>query len=180
MTLLLQCVFYSILLGFLVYYIAHVPINIKSMLMPVSSNAWWFMTTYFMLYLSAPLLNKAIDNMNVKELFYTIFAFTIICVYFGYIFKNSNNSSGHSFLQFVYIIGRTIYKTSKIYINIRFCKEQKIIGGEKIWIFIYVITTIINIFLLKSYRYNNPLIILSSFSIFMFFKNIKIAGNIYK
>lgn len=176
--LLLQCLFYSVVIGLVLHYMADIPINMVSVLMPVSSNAWWFMTTYIMLYLSSPLLNKGIDNLNVKELCYTIFAFTIICVYFGYIFKNPNNSSGHSYLQFVYmyIIGRAIHKTSDVDMIVE--KHKKYVWGG-LWIFIYVITLAMNIFLLKSYRYNNPLVILSSFSLFMFFENLRIASYAY-
>lgn len=101
--LLLQCLFYSIILGCTINIIYNEPLKIMIMLMPVSSNTWWFVTTYFMLYLSAPLLNKAIENMNIKEFIFTSISFTLICVYCGYIFKNENNPSGHSYLQFVYI-----------------------------------------------------------------------------
>ncbi len=123
--LLLQCLFYSIILGCTINIIYNEPLKIMIMLMPVSSNTWWFVTTYFMLYLSAPLLNKAIENMNIKEFIFTSISFTLICVYCGYIFKNENNPSGHSYLQFVYIyiIGRAIYKMSNY--------KKIIIGGGK-------------------------------------------------
>ena len=106
-TLFLQCLFYSIVTGLCVHYITGAHWDIIKILLPISTNQWWFITTYIMLYLSAPLLNKAIENT--KNLSYNILAFSLICVYFGYIFKNPNNSSGHSYLQFVfiYIIGRS-------------------------------------------------------------------------
>ena len=128
-TLFLQCLFYSIVTGLCVHYITGAHWDIIKILLPISTNQWWFITTYIMLYLSAPLLNKAIENT--KNLSYNILAFSLICVYFGYIFKNPNNSSGHSYLQFVfiYIIGRSTYKYLQHNDELKHEKLQYLVGG---------------------------------------------------
>ncbi len=114
-SLLAQCLFYSIVISVCCHEIFGSPISIKESFLPVSSKVWWFMTVYVMLYLTAPLLNRALDTMGMKELLYSLLSLVVISIWFGYCFKNDNNPSGHSYLQFVlmYVIGRTISRLNQ-------------------------------------------------------------------
>lgn len=109
-SLIFQCLFYSVTISFVCHKIFGESLDFKTLFLPISSNVWWFMTVYVMLYLSAPFLNKAWDNMNSREKILTLLSLVVINVWFGYCFKNDNNPSGHSYLQFVfmYIAGKAI------------------------------------------------------------------------
>lgn len=125
--LLLQCLFYSLIISLFCHVLFGSHIDFKMAFLPISSNVWWFMTVYVMLYLSAPLLNRALDNMTFKELLNVLLSLVIINIWFGYCFKNDNNPSGHSYLQFVlmYAIGKIIAycrKDIKIDLIPRLCK----------------------------------------------------------
>lgn len=105
-----QCLYYSVLISVAAAIIFHTHIDYKSMCFPLSSNVWWFMTTYLMLYITSPLINKGLEQMKLKEMSLIVLSLTIVCVWMGFCFKNTNNPSGHSYLQFlyIYVIGRFI------------------------------------------------------------------------
>lgn len=177
--LLLQCLFYSIIISLFCHVLFGSHIDFKMVFFPISSNVWWFITVYVMLYLSAPLLNIALDNMTFKELLNILSSLVIINVWFGYCFKNNNNPSGHSYLQFVlmYSIGKTIAYFKKNKKNDLIPGLCKIIlnnsGGAFL---VFIILTFVNMFALKSYRYNNPIVICSTVYLFLFFLNLKIRN----
>lgn len=178
-SLLLQCLFYSIVISVTCHDTIGSSIDFKMLFMPISSDVWWFMTVYVMLYLSSPLLNKALDGMSITETLCSLISFLIINIWFGYCFKNDNNPSGHSYLQFVlmYLIGRTI-SLCKSNATWNFCRYSKYLfansGGATLTL---IVTICINMFFIKSYRYNNPLVVLSSIAIFHVFLNMK-TGSI--
>lgn len=177
--LLLQCLFYSFIISLFCHVLFGSHIDFKMTFLPISSNVWWFMTVYVMLYLSAPLLNKALDNMTFKELLNVLLSLVIINIWFGYCFKNDNNPSGHSYLQFVlmYAIGKFIAyckKNTKIDLIPRLCKILLNNSGGAFLVFI--ILTFVNMFILKSYRYNNPIVICSTLCLFLTFLNLKIRN----
>ena len=177
-SLLLQCLFYSIVISVACHETIGSNIDFKMLFLPISSDVWWFMTVYVMLYLSAPLLNKALDGMSMKGTLFSLLSFLIINIWFGYCFKNDNNPSGHSYLQFVlmYLIGRMI-SFCRANVTCDFGRYSKFLfvnsGGAML---AFVILICINMFFIKSYRYNNPLVVLSSVAIFIVFFNMKIGS----
>ena len=174
MALVLQCLFYSIVISFACHETIGSNLDFKLALLPISSNVWWFMTVYVMLYLSAPLLNKALGMMSLREILYALLSLAIINVWFGYCFKNDNNPSGHSYLQFVfmYVVGRAIsyFKSSEIaHGNVLICNS----GGA---ILTFFVTMFANMLFVKSYRYNNPIVVVSSISLFLAFLNLRMRS----
>lgn len=52
---------------------------LKTLPIPVSSASWWFVTTYVLVVLFAPLLNRLVDNVNNKGVF-------VLIIYFGILY----------------------------------------------------------------------------------------------
>ena len=52
---------------------------LKSLLIPISSASWWFVTTYVLVVLFAPLLNRLVDRVNNKGFF-------LLVIYFGILY----------------------------------------------------------------------------------------------
>ena len=53
--------------------------EIKSLPIPISSGAWWFVTTYVLIVLIAPMLNRLIENINNRGAI-------VLAIYFGLLY----------------------------------------------------------------------------------------------
>jgi len=73
-----------------------------SILFPFNNGKWWFLDSYIILFLMAPLLNSAIDALNKKQMTYILVLLTISNLYFGY-WKHIENVDGFNVLNFVYL-----------------------------------------------------------------------------
>ncbi len=76
----------------------------------VSRSGGWFVQIYFMLMFVSPLLNKAIENLSVKEWKLSLALLSVISFYLGWILHNYNDSAGYTLMNFVvvYIVGAAI------------------------------------------------------------------------
>lgn len=73
-------------------------------LFPFSHSQWWFINCYLILYLSAPLLNAAIEHISQKQYLTIIALYTMMNIYFGNILHTPFfNQDGYSAAQFIYI-----------------------------------------------------------------------------
>lgn len=88
LTLILQIWFYSIGIGIVAAVFGYIPEDgfsiyyLAQLCLPVSSNHYWFMTTYVCMYLFAPVLSQGIKKLTKKQfqivLFLIIFVFSVI------------------------------------------------------------------------------------------------------
>lgn len=174
-------------------------IEIFKTLMPINYWDYWFIAVYLFLYLSSPLLNIIIKNINQKQhkliiismllVLSILSTFTIQVAY--------NNSNGYSLANFImlYFIGAYISKY-----DIKILEKLKVQQTRIICAFGIVICAYINLslslnvnnfnwnneFLLyikdiinnAQFSYCNPLIILQSVFYFYFFKTLKIKSKI--
>lgn len=173
--LISQCLYYSVLVSVVFAWAFNIHIDYKSMCFPLSSDVWWFMTTYLMLYLTAPLVNKGLEHMNLKEISFIVLSLTIVCVWMGFCFKNPNNPSGHSYLQFlyIYVIGRLIrlILLSESFIKSKYSLITRYGGG------MFMLCTLLNMTIVQSYRYNNPLVVIAAVFLFVAFLQLKLKSN---
>lgn len=74
---------------------------IPNFIWPISNSPYWFIKVYFLLMLSAPIINSALDSMDHRKLGLTILAFTIALIWM------KGNLGNHSYLNaaFMYCIG---------------------------------------------------------------------------
>lgn len=181
--LCLSCAFYNFTLWMTaIHFIGTKQVySIADLFLPIGTNQWWFITTYIMLYMLSPFINTSINNMNIKHLINTIVIFSFIIFYICWLFKNTNNESGHSFLQFIYLylLGRCIkiIPFNKINTGPKLKIHNKLkYSGYLILGIIIILCIILNAFIIKSYRYNNPIVIIQSVAIFILFLKLKISN----
>lgn len=153
--------------------------SIRNLLMPLTSNTYWFITDYVILCLLSPILNKAIQNLKKKEFLLILFAFTIANIYFGYGFLKYN-SNGHNVSQFVYLYLIAAYIR-------RYVKIQEINRNYSLYIYILaslafgilsIISHYYHIPKFRSFAYNNPLLLVSSISFLLYMLSFRFQNNI--
>lgn len=182
----LEVWFYSVVIGIICYLIGTTPFTIKNfieMIFPFTFNQYWFFSTYIVVYLFFPYLNKLVDSLTQKQhkgliitgLFFTSFMPTFAKADW----LNSSNSI--PLFIILYFIGAYINKFS-----IKLSKKQSIIlpilllsaeicsiyamrlvyslsGHDKITYFIW--------------GSNKFLVVVTSVALFLTFKDMQIKTN---
>lgn len=144
-------------------------------LLPITFNKFWYMTAYFALFFSMPILNKFVfetnENTLKKELIITFILFSIMGV-LGDPFKSS---AGYStiWLMVLYYIGAI----SK---RIHLFESKKSVTLTLMWLTCIFVTWITYIFLGTSrlINYISPTILLSGLIMVILFSRMKLKGNI--
>lgn len=157
--------------------------------MPVITKEYWFITVYIALYILSPFLNIMIKELSKKQfqklIIILLFVFCLCPTFLPEAFS-LDESAGHSIIWFVclYCIGAYI---KLYYDNVR-NNNSKLLVYFVITIFVVfsriIITHIFNYFdfdlkySLRFYQYNSITILISSISLYLFFKNININNKI--
>ncbi len=147
-------------------------------LLPFSHGHLWFMDCYIGLFLTAPLLNAAIEHLNKQQHRYVLILLTIANVYLGDFWTMELiNSSGFSLANFVYLylIGSYLHK---------YISKETIDSNRWRWFIAYIVfgclwgvcsmtTAYKDIALFHvphwhAFTYNNLLILLTAVSFFLF------------
>lgn len=181
----LTCIFCAIItfgLSFLKYGTLAWTDLMKESIFCFTCGSAWFVRTYVVLMLLAPILNFARDNMTKSQYIYAILIMTILSVYGGYFMQlKVFNNNGYTLGQFIflYFVGAYLSKYSKIIQNHR-------------WIYfaIYILTSLgwsmftiakLNgetfsigpLSIWSPFTYNNPFILVSAISFFCFIMTFK-------
>ena len=184
----MQVSFYSIFVFLLAIYLGVINFNyvyLLRSLFPITSNIYWFISAYFILYVFSPYLNKLISGFSKTQfkycLFGLIFLFSIIPSINIYAAQFKINY-GYSFVWFIvlYLTGAYI----KLYYKDT-CKNnnQKYLYG---YILVAIFMVIIRSFLAYNDNtlypkylgaYNNVLVFVESTLLFLYFKNLKIVNK---
>lgn len=189
----LEVIFYSIITYIVLVFMNKLKFNIQAFIkffLPVTTNQYWFMTAYILLYLLTPILNILINNINQKQYKYLLivlfFSLSIIQTVYP---ENSvvGAIGGFSLIWFIflYLVGGYI----RLYYNGKYSKLRLFgvyiasiilqilikIGLEKINL---GDIDIINIYKTNLLNYNNILILIESVTLFLIFAKIKINNKI--
>ncbi len=156
---------------------------------PVVTNHYWFITTYLVLYMISPFINKMINQLNKNEFKKLLIILIIIFCLLTSILPNEfllDGTGGHGIIWFVilYLVGAYIrlYLKTNLYNN-----KRNLLGYLLITIFSYfLLLTIIyicntlNIKDLsgKVYAYNFVTTFIASVFLFLYFKNLNIKNDI--
>lgn len=174
-----QVFFYSFILT-LLFHIVGVNEKLKFMdvikyALPITFNKFWYMTAYFALFFSIPILNKFIfdvDKKTAKKTFIVIFAlFSII----GILNDPFNTGYGYSALWLI-----VLYCLGALAKRIKLFEDKSTTSLILIWA-ICVIVTWITYAILDIGRlinYVSPTILLSSIIIVILFSRAKLKGNV--
>ncbi len=140
---------------------------------------YWFMREYFILMLFSPLLNYGIQNYSQRACLLFIIGQIFVACYLGFIFGRSVNQNGYNFVNFIllYSIGG-------------YLRKYTITKMNKSWGLVYVVLSLITAMMCiyffnrganeaawKLTYYNNPIIIMASIALFLFFKSVKIQNK---
>lgn len=147
----------------------------------INFSSWnWFILSYLGLYLFAPMLECFIKNISQKQLSYFLLAFYCFSTIYGWILQVSPEfQEGTTFVSLIglYLIGAYIRKYN---LNVlRFKKIYDLLIYFGIGILLVILSVIALRFKITSslYGYLNPLIIIESVYLFLFFKKLDIRYN---
>ena len=147
-----------------------------------SHGPWWFMVRYFYLFMLAPLINYAIQNIDKRTFLTILLMMTFVNVVTGYSGHSLNNLSGNSTAHFifVYCIGRYI----KIYANPKKEHRWHYLAMAILCMALIIAASIINKWYynftapnLRLMYHNNPLNLIASIAFFLFFCTINFRSR---
>lgn len=133
----------------------------------------WFVESYVILYLLAPVINKFCEYASEKDLRNVVISYLIFLMIYGWIDWSGQIGRGYSALSFI-----------GIYLLARYARNyMKISYGFKLflgcWILNSIITVIILYFKLPIIinSYDNPFIIIGALGLIFYFGNLKVATS---
>ena len=138
-------------------------------------NGRWFIPAYICLYLIAPIANAFINSASTKDLLkYLVFFYSFSTIY-GYLMFSKEFNEGMSAISLlgIYLIGAYLRREDNILkkINGKVCIALYFI----IAVFLVLISILLFSLGIKNsiFGYLNPLIIIQSVFLFLFFLNLK-------
>lgn len=179
--LIIDCAVFG-MLSYLILIIAGHDFLWKEMVLSSFFTKNWFVVSYMMLLFSAPIIEASLKDANNNTLLVWLVFLTILNLYFGYYLKQVN-TNGYNYIQFIwlYYIARYLKmsKSEKWYqISIRYSILSYVIFSmllAAIYIFACLIGRTPNS--LRWFAYNNPLLMLSSVSMFIWFSNLSFESK---
>lgn len=183
-----QAIFYSYLTAAgAILLLGHCP-GLMGKIFPIIGNRWWFLTTYVMLLIIAPILNEGIKRLTEKQHLSIIFLFIAInCVGYLFIRRTPNGSNLQSFIL-IYVIGQYLHSYKDKY---------KMLTNKKVLLAGFIFCTLINfiavslclqfgvkypklvtIGIMLYLSYSNPVILLQAILIFCAVLSLKPTYNI--
>lgn len=136
-------------------------------LVPVISSKYWFITSYFIFFLSIPLLNAMISNISKKQHFWFCVGITVFCFASMIPSRISPLDINRGFSPIWFMC---------LFIFISFLKKYNV-KELKWWVYFFgfLIASTISYFA-GWYFYSSPFTLLASICFFMMFKKIKIKN----
>lgn len=188
LSLLLGCFIVSISAWFYKTICVGAPFEITKFmesLLPISTNKWWFMTNFILLYILSPILNVGFEHLSQKQQKITLLILFVLSSA-GILALLSNCGSSFMGLLMVYLLGR-------------YAKRQSWGGnyfvGKPICLYVISFVTlfvcIVGIYYISMFTghkslsklifpllgYSNPLVIAMSVSLFYIVKNLPEIKN---
>lgn len=137
------------------------------------TESMWFVKAYAGLYLLAPLLNLYCERVDERTLRITVVGFYIYQTMWGFIGNNGSVANGYSVLSFM-----------GLYLLARYMRLYYTGSRHKSWLWLYGLTVVLNtiafFFFPKEIAvcsYANPLVVLGSLGVMMFFTGLNIRQN---
>jgi surface polysaccharide O-acyltransferase-like enzyme len=187
MQIWLQVLFYSLGIYIIFLGVGMVNFNIKDLIkscLPVLFNQYWFATVYIAMYIFSPFLNTAIYALSKKQMrnlliiLFVMFSVWPTILPFG---TSLDKTGGYSIIQFIFLY----FIASYIRLHWDFNIKRRYFIGLYLLITLFVviskvILTVIGFNYLSGmlYAYNSVTIVLSSVSLFLFFRSISIKNVI--
>lgn len=148
----------------------------KTFLLPLSKEYYWFIAVYLGLMITAPFLNKALQEMPLPKLRGAILLFTLFTIYSCWFGRNECNSSGYTYGQAIYIYCLARYIRRDDALRNKFKRAT--------WLYLYIAilaTSGVAFFFSGKFStcgYNSPFTITASVCLFIFFTHLDFKNNI--
>lgn len=184
----LQVLFYSITFMLLFWGVGLLQLGRKELityLFPNISNTYWFFSSYFIMYLLIPYINKLIMAMQKDEFFKLLVILFVILILFPSLFIYNGRFDQGIYLIYYYMVGAYI----KLYGVSRKRKNIKYLSGFALSYLVIILASLVIRYLSCSYgvmgqyiyflsRTDSILIFSSALCLFEFFKNLQIKNNV--
>ncbi len=142
---------------------------------------YWFITSYILLFILAPVLNAFVENANKRTHCFIICSFFLYQTIYGWLISANGINSGYSTISFI-----------GIYLLVQYIKRYPIrVTQQRAFVYFLVflaccvLNTLICMVILENGRgvqrfffYTNPLILLSSVSLILAFSKMDIQSNV--
>lgn len=174
-----------ILAGYALLLIAGKPVNIVSLIMqaifPFTKGGYWFMASYFGLFITAPLISAGLSQMPMKTLRWFIVAFSLFTIVPCGLMQNTCNPNGYTYMQFVYLYALGHYLHREQWLDVIKAKAWWA-GAALIAVAEFSLLTVISVILNHEsgyfIRYNNMFVIAESICIFMAFTRLNFSNRL--
>lgn len=173
------CVFFALLVALMKACVTDVQVDkslLYTILLPFSHSDWWFIKCYVALFLIAPVLNKAAQNLGRKEFITVIVLLTVLNIYLGY-YWHQHNSDGYNLVQFIYVylIGAFLRRFPLKRLDRKYSMILYL-SGALLWSLISILSVKWRVPHWVPFYYNNPLVILAAVGLFVFMTQIEIRS----
>lgn len=186
--LFLQVVFYSLTLTLLAVYIFNLghPVDVIKSLLPLSGNFYWFMTVYIELFVLSPFINKLLVNLSNRQYISLLVILGFLIFWFGLLRKTNISIDGKNIVNliYIYIIGRGIRRISLADETNKFLKNRfhlfvclSCLIALGIGYFLPDTYSLFTRFMIYTYAYNSPFLLVMSISIFCLFRNLSFKNK---
>ncbi len=181
--LVTDCIFFGAVSYLLLLLLSCHPLNIKELIVSMMFITNWFVVSYMMLLLLAPIIEKSLQNASATEMGYWLLLLTIFNLVFGY-WLGKVNDNGYNAVQFIwlYYIARFLRITQQEAWN---KKLQKYglwiwIGATLMLAFVFIGMSYMGHTLdtLRWFSYNNPFLMLACIGLFMWISRLKMQSKI--
>jgi surface polysaccharide O-acyltransferase-like enzyme len=179
----LQVLFYSIIIFIIFVTFRIIPFGIReaiTSITPIVSSRWWFITIYILLFIVSPYVNMILNKISKGNYIKLLTIGLFLCIILPTVKLNPlNNNNGLSLYNFIFLYSLGAY--IKKYFNKDISKYKYLISYIVFSILIFLGNVALSIVAKKNvtmfYNYDNIFVLLSSISLFMFFKGIRIKSK---
>lgn len=143
----------------------------------ITKTGNWFFPAYLWLMVLSPLLNHALQEISYYKLRFLVLLIVALNVISGFVLHYQANPSGYTVLHLVmiYVIGGYL-RREKSRIKKSYYLYGYILLSLINAILCYVMVHLVNWNGMMAFNYNNPIVIVSAVSLFLFFEGLNIQS----
>ena len=143
---------------------------VKSLILPVSGNSYWFVMVYMVLMVLAPLLNAGLSNLSSTQLSRLVVMFSAVNIFSCWFGGNYTNVNGYTIMQAIWMYMLAYWFRLHSHGISRINRNWYL----AIFILVSLISSIHNYYYQHHsfIYYNSPYTVISSLSLFLYFTQL--------
>ena len=157
--------------------------SVYNTIFPITNSpGWWFIKSYFVLYLLSPILNSAIAMLSKAKYKLSLLLFSIVILYYGFYREMEFGNAGYSLSNFVYLyfIGGYLkrYVSATPWLRIPSLSVY-LAGTILLWVLtIFAAKNTTTSVWFSTVQYNHPVLVVSSVAFFLFFTTLRFSSKV--